>query len=108
MFRLVLSARFTKSIIPLSFHFRIVLLQFAAMNNVFTMILAGGKGERLSPLTEQRAKPAVPFGGKYRIVDFAYVDDAGELHAPAPLQGPDADRTFGLVYGCAIFELVKL
>ncbi len=34
------------------------------------MILAGGKGERLSPLTLQRAKPAVPFGGKYRIIDF--------------------------------------
>ncbi|MEK7273045.1 MAG: sugar phosphate nucleotidyltransferase, partial [Nitrospirota bacterium] len=41
------------------------------MHNIFTMILAGGKGERLSPLTEQRAKPAVPFGGKYRIIDFA-------------------------------------
>ncbi len=34
------------------------------------MILAGGKGERLQPLTEHRAKPAVPFGGKYRIIDF--------------------------------------
>ncbi|MGB2726236.1 MAG: sugar phosphate nucleotidyltransferase, partial [Nitrospira sp.] len=34
------------------------------------MVLAGGKGERLNPLTEQRAKPAVPFGGKYRIIDF--------------------------------------
>ena len=34
------------------------------------MVLAGGKGERLFPLTEQRAKPAVPFGGKYRIIDF--------------------------------------
>ncbi len=34
------------------------------------MVLAGGKGERLYPLTEQRAKPAVPFGGKYRIIDF--------------------------------------
>ena len=34
------------------------------------MIMAGGKGERLLPLTEQRSKPAVPFGGKYRIVDF--------------------------------------
>jgi len=32
--------------------------------------MAGGKGERLMPLTEQRSKPAVPFGGKYRIVDF--------------------------------------
>ncbi len=34
------------------------------------MIMAGGKGERLMPLTELRSKPAVPFGGKYRIVDF--------------------------------------
>ena len=34
------------------------------------MILAGGKGERLAPLTQVRAKPAVPFGGKYRIIDF--------------------------------------
>jgi glucose-1-phosphate adenylyltransferase len=40
------------------------------MHNVFTMILAGGKGERLFPLTQDRAKPAVPFGGKYRIIDF--------------------------------------
>jgi glucose-1-phosphate adenylyltransferase len=34
------------------------------------ILLAGGKGERLSPLTNDRAKPAVPFGGRYRIVDF--------------------------------------
>lgn len=34
------------------------------------MVLAGGKGTRLYPLTKDRAKPAVPFGGKYRIVDF--------------------------------------
>lgn len=34
------------------------------------MILAGGMGERLSPLTRDRAKPAVPFGGRYRIIDF--------------------------------------
>jgi len=40
------------------------------MNNIFTMLLAGGRGERLHPLTEHRAKPAVPFGGKYRIIDF--------------------------------------
>ncbi|WP_447984168.1 glucose-1-phosphate adenylyltransferase [Nitrospira sp. Nam74] len=40
------------------------------MKNVFTMILAGGKGERLNPLTQYRAKPAAPFGGKYRIIDF--------------------------------------
>ena len=35
------------------------------------MILAGGEGSRLYPLTQQRAKPAVPFGGKYRLIDFA-------------------------------------
>lgn len=34
------------------------------------MILAGGEGERLKPLTDDRAKPAVPFGGRYRIIDF--------------------------------------
>jgi glucose-1-phosphate adenylyltransferase len=37
---------------------------------VLGIVLAGGKGTRLSPLTRERAKPAVPFGGKYRIVDF--------------------------------------
>jgi glucose-1-phosphate adenylyltransferase len=37
---------------------------------VLAMVLAGGKGRRLYPLTKDRAKPAVPFGGKYRIVDF--------------------------------------
>lgn len=41
------------------------------MRDVLTFILAGGKGERLDPLTRDRAKPAVPFGGIYRIVDFA-------------------------------------
>ncbi len=40
------------------------------MKHTLAMILAGGKGERLSPLTDARAKPAVPFGGKYRIIDF--------------------------------------
>lgn len=38
--------------------------------SVLTMIMAGGKGERLAPLTLHRAKPAVPFGGQYRIIDF--------------------------------------
>jgi glucose-1-phosphate adenylyltransferase len=38
---------------------------------VLAMIMAGGRGRRLSPLTRDRAKPAVPFGGKYRIIDFA-------------------------------------
>lgn len=37
---------------------------------VLALVLAGGKGTRLAPLTTERAKPAVPFGGKYRIIDF--------------------------------------
>jgi glucose-1-phosphate adenylyltransferase len=41
------------------------------MDNVLTVVLAGGKGARLEPLTRDRAKPAVPFGGGYRIIDFA-------------------------------------
>ncbi len=38
---------------------------------ILGMILAGGQGSRLSPLTQKRSKPAVPFGSKYRIIDFA-------------------------------------
>src|SRR5258706_13654620 len=38
---------------------------------VLGIVLAGGAGKRLSPLTADRAKPAVPFGGIYRLVDFA-------------------------------------
>ena len=41
------------------------------LDHTLALILAGGTGSRLSPLTDDRAKPAVPFGGKYRIIDFA-------------------------------------
>jgi glucose-1-phosphate adenylyltransferase len=40
------------------------------MMYVLGVVLAGGRGERLFPLTQHRAKPAVPFGGRYRIIDF--------------------------------------
>ncbi len=38
--------------------------------NVVAVVMAGGAGTRLSVLSEQRAKPSVPFAGKYRIIDF--------------------------------------
>src|SRR5881227_4167203 len=38
---------------------------------VLGIVLAGGEGKRLAPLTQDRAKPAVPFGGNYRLIDFA-------------------------------------
>jgi len=40
------------------------------LSNTLVMVLAGGQGERLYPLTKERAKPAVPFAGAYRIIDF--------------------------------------
>ena len=42
-----------------------------AAPRVLAIVLAGGEGKRLMPLTAHRAKPAVPFGGIYRLVDFA-------------------------------------
>src|SRR5205823_5595797 len=45
-------------------------LAFQGMAKVLSIVLAGGEGKRLLPLTADRAKPAVPFGGIYRLVDF--------------------------------------
>lgn len=50
--------------------------------DTLVMILAGGRGERLHPLTSHRAKPSVPFGGNYRIIDFVLSNfiNSGFLH----------------------------
>ncbi|UCG14950.1 MAG: glucose-1-phosphate adenylyltransferase, partial [Deltaproteobacteria bacterium] len=40
------------------------------MKDVLAFIMAGGRGERLMPLTQDRAKPGVPFGGIYRLIDL--------------------------------------
>ena len=42
-----------------------------AKNHVLAIVLAGGEGKRLMPLTMDRAKPAVPFGGHFRLIDFS-------------------------------------
>jgi glucose-1-phosphate adenylyltransferase len=38
--------------------------------DILALVMAGGEGSRLHPLTADRSKPAVPFGGRYRLVDF--------------------------------------
>jgi glucose-1-phosphate adenylyltransferase len=43
----------------------------APAKSTLALILAGGRGSRLQELTNWRAKPAIPFGGKFRIIDFA-------------------------------------
>lgn len=63
-----------------------------AQKEVVAMLLAGGEGKRLGNLTKQIAKPAVPFGGKYRIIDFPLsnctnsgIDTVGVLTQYQPL-----------------------
>ena len=60
---------------------------------MIAMILAGGQGSRLGVLTEHIAKPAVPYGGKYRIIDFSLsnctnsgVETVGVLTQYSPLE----------------------
>ena len=81
---------------------------------MIAMLLAGGQGSRLYALTEKLAKPAVPFGGKYRIIDFPLsncvnsgIDTVGVLTQYQPLvlneyigngQPWDLDRNFGGVH----------
>lgn len=66
---------------------------FFRKKNCVAMILAGGQGSRLTVLTESTAKPAVPFGGKYRLIDFPLsncvnsgIDTVGILTQYQPLQ----------------------
>lgn len=67
-------------------------MQFRKKHEIIAMILAGGQGSRLCSLTDKTAKPAVPFGGKYRIIDFTLsncvnsgIDTVGVLTQYQPL-----------------------
>ena len=91
-----------------------------AKKKVIAMLLAGGQGSRLYALTQNVAKPAVPYGGKYRIIDFALsnctnsgIDTVGVLTQYQPLvlneyigngQPWDLDRMYGGVHVLSPFE----
>ena len=70
-----------------------MVIEMTAKKEMVAMLLAGGQGNRLYVLTNQRAKPAVPFGGKYRIIDFTLsncansgIDTVGVLTQYRPME----------------------
>ena len=60
------------------------------MASAFAMIMAGGFSERLSVLTETRAEPAVPFGGKFRLIDFPLSNCVNSVLSPGVYVSPGA------------------
>lgn len=92
-------------------------------NKCIAMLLAGGQGSRLAPLTDNVAKPAIPFGSKYRIIDFSLsncvnseIDTVGVLTQYEPLElndyigtgNPwDLDRNFGGVHTLPPYQGVE-
>ena len=65
------------------------------LQDTLTMVLAGERGERLEPLTRRRAKAALPFGGVYRIIDFALSNCLHSGLRRIHVLTPDRSRSLG-------------
>ena len=61
-------------------------------DNMLAMILAGGRGTRLHDLTKKVAKPAVSYGGKYRIIDYTPISELPKVKHPVPLLSLDKTK----------------
>src|SRR5262249_55966404 len=73
---------------------------------ILGIVMAGGEGTRLQPLTRDRAKPAVPFGGKYRIIDFVLSNFINsEIYAIHVLVQFKSQSLTGLLQGGVLFAL---
>ena len=66
------------------------------LDKTIAIILAGGAGARLQPLTVDRAKPAVPFGGKYRIVDFSLFVTKRSAYRSVQTRSAELGQIFGI------------
>ena len=89
------------------------------LNNLHRMLKKGGKFYVSVPIGPQRIEFNAHrvfsvsyllecFSGKYRIDQFSFVDDRGDLHENTPIAPGNAQNNFGCMYGCGIFELTKL
>lgn len=89
------------------------------LNNLYQILKKGGKLYLSVPIGPQRIEFNAHrvfsvsyllecFNGKYRIDDFSFVDDQGDLHESVLISDGNIQSNFGCVYGCGIFELTKL
>jgi len=89
------------------------------LNNLYRILKKGGKLYFSVPIGPQRIEFNAHrvfsvsyllecFDGSYRIDEFSFVDDRGDLHENVPILNDDVQSNFGCMYGCGIFELTKL
>src|SRR5215510_7941319 len=85
-----------------------VLYPFAVNNDVLALILGGGRGSRLFPLTQLRSKPAVPIGGRYRLIDIPISNclhaDIRRIYVLTQFNSASLNRHLGRTYRMDLFS----